>query len=656
MTEDKQKSEDLNKEVIDTSNMTEGKAAALQMAEAARDQEWEASFSKELFMGSVDMGLIHPFPLQPSEDIEAGQEFLERFEEILKDHVDPDQIDRDGEIPEEIVESLIEVGAFGIKVPKEYGGLGLSQTNYLHAAQLMGSRCANVTVLLSAHQSIGVSQPLLLYGTEEQKKKYLPMVAKDTVSAFALTEVAVGSDPARMETRIDPSDDGDHYIINGKKLWCTNGTRAGVIVVMGRTPDKEIKGKMRRQISAFILDMDTPGITIEHRCRFLGLKSIYNAVIDFKDVKVSKENLIGGEGRGLKVALATLNTGRLTVAGACVGISKRCLEMVTAWSKQREQWGNPIGKHSAIADKIGKMASRIFAMEALVTLTGRLVDKKKGDIRLESAMSKMKATEDSYHIIDETMQIRGGRGYETAESLGARGEKPVSVERMLRDARINLIFEGSSEIMRLIIARDAMDGHLSVAGDVLNSKLPMWTRFKAACKAGLFYARWYPLTFLPFGAKGTNGLHRRMKKQVNIAARLSRKLARRLFHAMAKFGPKLEREHMLLKRFVDIGTEITVMCAVCSYAQAHYDKTQNNEYLELAEMYCKDARLIIKQNFAGVSDNNDARMFRLAQRVMEDDKYTWLTDGIVHEDFSEIMGDANVWTLELDKKPEKAEV
>ncbi len=434
------------------------------------------------------------------------------------------------------------------------------------------------------------------------------------------------------------SEDGKHYIINGDKLWCTNGTRAGVIVVMGRTPDKEIKGKMRRQVSAMIVEMDSPGITVKHRCRFMGLKSIYNAVIHFENVKVPVENIIGEEGRGLKVALATLNTGRLTVGGACVGISKRCLELVSAWSQQRVQWGGPIAQHSAIADKVGKMAARIFAMEALVTLTGRLVDMKKADIRLESAMSKMKATEDSCFIIDETMQIRGGRGYETAESLGARGEKPVSVERMMRDARINTIFEGSSEIMRLIIARDAMDPHLAVAGDVLNSKLPMGTRLKAAVKAGFFYAFWYPKTFLPFGAKNTAGLHPRLKKQVNAAARISRKMARRLFHAMAKFGPKLEREHMLLKRFVDIGTEACVMCAVSSYAQALFKKTQNIEYIDLAELYCKEARLNVKRLFAGVSANNDAAVYKLAQRVMEEGKFNWLGDGIVNEDFSQIMG------------------
>ncbi len=631
-----------NKEVIDTTGMSEGKAAALQMAEAARQQSWsKASFSKDLFMGDVDMGLIHPFPLQPQEDIDAGKDFLDKFKAILKDQVDPDQIDRDGEIPDEIIEALVDIGAFGIKVPEQYEGLGLSQTNYLHAAELMGSRCANVTVLLSAHQSIGVSQPLLLYGTEEQKKKYLPKVAKDTISAFALTEIGVGSDPAKMETSIEPTEDGEHYVINGRKLWCTNGTRAGVIVVMGRTPDKEIKGKMRRQVSAFILDMDTPGITIEHRCRFMGLKSIYNAVVSFDNVKVPKENLIGEEGRGLKVALDTLNTGRLTVAGACVGISKRCLELASAWSQQRVQWGGPIAKHSAIADKIGKMAARIFAMQALVTLTGRLVDMKKADIRLESAMSKMKATEDSYSIIDEVMQIRSGRGYETAESLAARGEKGVSVERNMRDARINTIFEGSSEIMRLIIARDAMDPHLAIAGDVLNSKLPKWTRFKAALKAGLTYAWWYPSTFLPFGAKGTSGMHSRLKHQVNSAARISRKLARRLFHAMARFGPKLEREHILLKRFVDIGTEVCVMCAVSSYAQALYNKDKNIEYIELAELYCKEAKLNIKQLFAGVSSNNDAQVYKMAQKVMEEDKFDWLTSGIVEEDYTDIMGTAD---------------
>lgn len=628
-----------NKEVIDTSNMSEGKAAALQMAEAARQQQWDkASFSKDLFMGKVDMSLIHPFPLQPSEDLAAGKTFLDQFKSLLKDRVDPDQIDRDGEIPDEIIEELISIGAFGIKVPTEYGGLGLSQTNYLHAASLMGSHCANVTVLLSAHQSIGVSQPLLLFGTEEQKKKYLPRVAKDEISAFALTEVGVGSDPAKMETSIEPSDDGEHFIINGEKLWCTNGTRAGVIVVMGRTPDREIKGKMRRQISAFILEMDTPGITVKHRCRFMGLRSIYNAVLQFDNVKVPRENLIGEEGRGLKVALATLNTGRLTVAGACVGISKQCLALSGAWARQRVQWGGPIAGHSAIADKIGKMAADIFAMEALVTLTGRLVDMKKADIRLESAMSKMKATEDACRIIDECMQIRGGRGYETAESLEARGEKGVSIERSMRDARINTIFEGSSEIMRLIIARDAMDPHLTVAGDVLNSKLGMGTRFKAAIKAGFFYMFWYPKTFLPFGARGTGGLHPRLKRQVNKSARISRRLARGLFHAMARFGPKLEREHMLLKRFVDIGTEVCVMCAVCSYAQSLYAKDKNTEYIDLAELYCKEAALKVREYFAGVSHNNDAQLYKMARRVMEEGKFEWLSSGIVEADYSDLMG------------------
>ncbi|NRA40401.1 MAG: acyl-CoA dehydrogenase family protein, partial [Planctomycetes bacterium] len=286
-----------NKEVIDTSNMTEGKAAALQMAEAAREQDFsKKSFSKDMFMGKVDLGIMHPFPMQPQEDIDAGKEFLDKFEDILKNQVDPDQIDRDGEIPDEIIAELKAIGALGIKVPTDYDGLGLSQTNYLRAAALMGSRCANITVLLSAHQSIGVSQPLLLYGTDEQKKKFLPRVATNEISAFALTEVNVGSDPAKMETRIEPSDDGENYIINGKKLWCTNGTKAGVIVVMGRTPDREVHGKVRRQVSAFVVEMDSPGITIEHRCRFMGLKSIYNAVLKFDNVKVPKENIIAGEG------------------------------------------------------------------------------------------------------------------------------------------------------------------------------------------------------------------------------------------------------------------------------------------------------------------------------------------------------------------------
>ncbi len=605
---------------IDTSKMSPEQRAALELTEAAREAtEAERGFCGGLFMGQFHLEAIHPFPRQTAESRDQGDAFLARLGIFLKEHVDPDEIDRTGEIPPEVFDGLAKLGAFGIKISPEYGGLGLSQTNYCRAAMQLGSYCGNLTALISAHQSIGVPQPLILFGTEEQKRRFLPRVAGGEISAFALTETRVGSDPAKMETHAEPTDDGRHFIINGEKLWCTNSIKAGVLVVMAKTPSKN----GRSQITAFIVNTDTPGVEIVRRCHFMGLKALYNAVVRFTDVQVPVENILLAEGKGLRVALTTLNTGRLTLPAACVGLSKRCLEIVRKWAGERVQWGAPIGQHAAIADKIARIAAETFAMEAMTLFAASIVDRdKSADVRLEAAMCKLWATERSWEHIDATMQIRGGRGYETAQSLAGRGEEPIPVERLFRDSRINTIFEGSSEIMRLFIAREALDPHLKIGAPVLNTQLPRDVRLRAAVKSAAFYASWYPRQWLPVAGGGH--FRRPLNGHIRYAARTARRLARALFHAMARYGPKLEREQVLLGRFVDLGTEIFAITATCAHAESLADQPAT----DLADYFCKRARLRIDQLFDGIHHNSDRAGYKVAQRVLAGN-FEWLESGIL---------------------------
>jgi alkylation response protein AidB-like acyl-CoA dehydrogenase len=604
--------------LIDTSKMSAGQRAALEMTEAARDERRNNGFAASLFFGEPDFAKVLPFPRQSLEDRDQGDAFLSRLKRVLDEHADPDEIDRTGEIPDQLLDRLAEIGAFGIKIPVKYGGLGLSQTNYSRAAMLLGGQCGNLTALLSAHQSIGVPQPLLAFGTDEQKEMFLPRCARGEISAFALTEKDVGSDPARMSTTAVPAPDGEHFILNGEKLWCTNGTRAALIVVMAKTPTPD----KPNATTAFVVENDRPGVEIVQRCRFMGLRALYNGVIRFKDVMVPKSHIIGGEGKGLKVALTTLNTGRITLPAACAGLAKRCLDISTRWAKRREQWGQAIGKHGAIADKLSRMAAHTFALEALVHYISAQVDKdKQADVRLEAAIGKLWGSERSWEIMDATMQLRGGRGFETADSQELRGEVPEPVERLFRDSRINTIFEGSSEIMRLFIAREALDPHLKIGAEAVNASLPMKQRMKAALRAAKFYSVWLPVKYVPRSIQGGLDLHPTLLNEMASVERLSRKLARRLFFAMAINGPALEKKQVLLGRFVDIGSELFVLATTIAYAQskivqADMNAKQVGHTLALVGYLGQLTRQKVGELFRSIASNADSEGVAIARELI----------------------------------------
>jgi alkylation response protein AidB-like acyl-CoA dehydrogenase len=602
---------------------------ARQVAEEARESKWDKpSFGKELFLGRFHLELIHPHPRPDAQARATGEEFLATLEKFCAEHLDPTVVERDAKIPTEVIRGLAGIGAFGMKIDRKYGGLGLSQRYYNKALMLVSSLNASVGALLSAHQSIGVPQPLKLFGTEEQKNEFLPRCARGEISAFLLTEPDVGSDPARLHCTATPSDDGTHYVLDGVKLWTTNGVIADLLVVMASVPRSD---GHRGGITAFVVEGSSPGITVENRNTFMGLRGIENGLTRFHQVRVPAANRIGDEGQGLKIALTTLNTGRLSLPAICAGASKWCVQVARGWTNERVQWGKPVGEHEAIAGKIAFMAATAFALEAVLDLSSDLADAGEHDIRIEAALAKLYGSEMAWLVADELVQIRGGRGYETAESLAARGERGVPAEQLLRDMRINRIFEGSTEIMHLMIAREAVDAHLSVAGDVIDPNADLKRKAKAGAKAGAFYAGWLPTLVtgrgqLPKGYSEFGPLATHLR----FVERSARKLARQTFYGMARWQARMEYHQRYLARLVDIGAELYAMSAACVRAELiRSDEPDHAESaMQLADTFCQQARLRVDALFDRLWSNSDESDQALAKGVLAGE-FTWLEDGVL---------------------------
>jgi alkylation response protein AidB-like acyl-CoA dehydrogenase len=560
------------------------------------------------------MNLAHPFPTQSDSDRAEGDAVIAKFEAWALGNLDGDAIDKAQEIPPHVWKGIADLGLFGIKIPKEYGGLGLSQTNYVRILGAVAKYCGSTAATLSAHQSIGVPQPLKLFGTEEQKKKWLPRIAKGELSAFALTEPGAGSDPASMVTEAVKQDDGS-WIINGEKLWCTNGTLADLYVVMARTVSED----GRKGITAFVVEGRSEGLEVVHRCRFLGIRAIENGLIRFRNVKVPAENVILGEGKGLKLALTTLNDGRLGIPAVAAFVSKDVLSFSASWAKSRSQWGKAVGMHEAGAQKLADIAGQTYAMETLALYGAALSDRHNVDIRMEAATAKMWNSERSWEVADTAFQLRGGRGFETDKSIEGRGEVGFPMERVLRDSRINRIVEGTTDIMHLFIAREALDGHLRNAGGLFKKGATLWDKLKTVGKCAFIYPQWYIRNLIGPVFDRFLGFDSDLSDHLIWIENKTRKLALTLFHQMLLRGPKLEMRQLILARIVDIGAELATMALVVSRIQSEEKSGigfKGSPNRKIAEYFLTSRRKVVDRLFEDVWSNNDQLAAEAAQSAM----------------------------------------
>ncbi|MGH9121543.1 MAG: acyl-CoA dehydrogenase family protein, partial [Acidimicrobiales bacterium] len=512
--------------------------------------------------------------------------------------------------------------------PAEHGGLGLSQLHYGRALALAATWHPAISTMLSAHQSVGVVRPLEQAGTPQQKARWLPLLAKGSISAFLVTEPGAGSDPSRLSTTAAP--DGEAYLLNGTKLW---GTNAGIAELFFVTARVAASAGHPGGITAFVVDAHAEGVHLSERNHFMGLHGVDNRVVRFDSVRVPRENVLGGEGSGLRIALQALNSGRLALPATSVGTAKWALRMAREWASTRVQGdqpgalnqpGQPIGRHEAIAQKLAFMAASVFGMEAMWEMASLLVDSGTGsDLRVEAALTKLYCTETAWKVADELVQIRGGRGYETAHSLRDRGERPVGAEQLLRDLRVHRIFEGSSEVMHLVVAREILAAHPLAEDAGLFQNPRRAVTFVA--RAASFYPSWLAgLARGPGDQSGSYAEYGPLGEHLRWVERSSRHLAQQIFRGLLRWRSRTPAHQAFLWRVVDIGAELWAVSAAVVKAQAQAE----GEVGEVAELFCRQARRRADRLFSELWRNEDALATARAAGVLEG-RYTFLEEGIL---------------------------
>lgn len=627
--------------------------------EEARERLTGQSFMVGLFAGKPDFSLLL-IPQESSEEKVAWEEFRPRLEAFLTTHVDPDEIERTGKIPDSVITGLFAIGAFGMKIPQQYGGLGFSYTNYGRALMLMASWSNALALTVAVPQSIGIAMPILMFGNEEQRRTYLPLVAREAVSAFALTEPITGSDAANIATEAILDSTGSRFIVNGEKLWCTNGPIARYITLIARVPAKRIQqnrqttwepvpngeGADELVHTAFILDMQTPGVHVRQHCQFEGCRGIENAHMTFTDVHIPTQSVIGEVGRGLKYALTILNAGRaVSIPAICLGMAKQAWQPTLDRANQRLTFQKPLGTRQTQRVRLGRMASNLFAMEALAFMAWRMADQHTFDVRIEAAIAKLFCSETTIQFLKDVQIIFGGMGYETADSKRLRGEPAFGIEQLVRDAEMYRIGEGATDILRPFVAREGLNIHLERAGLLFGERSTSLGKFITLWPLMKFYAPWYAHQWtahpLPLG---TEAQHPRVRPILLFVERASRRLARTIFYVMLLYREALQDDQGRQNRIEMVGEDLLVIVATALYAEAQERTADRSEVWDLTDETFLEAKQRVEHNIRELIRNQDMGMAAIGGKALSG-AYPSLSRGIIRRNLQDYARRENTWKV-----------
>jgi len=572
------------------------------------------SFVSQLCFGSIEEDLILPYPTMPAADQETFKSIRASIEQLLKPHEkDFREWDREGEMPEAFIEELKAFGLFSLIIPEAFGGMGLSTTAYSRTLQELARHDGSVAVTVGAHSSIGL-KGLMLFGTDEQKARFLPRLATgELIAAFCLTEPGAGSDAASIKT--SAVRDGEDWILNGNKLWITNGGIAQFYTVFAKTGGQGERG----HVSAFLVTSDLAGVSHGPHEDKMGIRASNTTTVVFDNVRVPGKNLLGEEGKGFKVAMKILNSGRTGLGGGSVGAMKKMLGLATRQAKERVQFAKPIAEFGLIKQKLGTMVVDCYAAESAVNMVNHFIDAGHEDYAVEAAITKVFASEAMWRTIDEALQIAGGNGF----------MREFPYERALRDARINRIFEGTNDILRLFIALTAMNEVGSQLKELADSLKGIFDNPIKGFGVISEYARRrasLATSYIKRDKATFTRLHPALARQQQVFEAMSRDLATSVDYVLRKHGKNIIGKQFATRRLADMMIDLFVLACTLSRVSTAVEQkgaASVTRELEILEVFSGQVGRRVQANYAQITENDDELVKSLANHALDLDGYTW---------------------------------